>query len=132
MIVFSAMPQKRAMESRGFAFEMINLDLNPEAADDLRAKGFRQLPVVVTEAESWSGFSPGYDSIASALPPAYEHPRLLLQRVGKHPAFYRTPWVARLAHSSRGKSTPGSDGTLHFNRAQLMAAAALPGRYHRR
>ncbi|NIF50019.1 glutaredoxin-like protein NrdH [Enterobacter sp. Ap-1006] len=49
---------KRAMESRGFAFDMINLDQCPEAADDLRAKGFRQLPVVVTEAESWSGFRP--------------------------------------------------------------------------
>ncbi|MCE0813812.1 glutaredoxin-like protein NrdH [Buttiauxella sp. S04-F03] len=49
---------KRAMESRGFDFELINLDLHPEAADDLREKGFRQLPVVVTEQESWSGFRP--------------------------------------------------------------------------
>lgn len=49
---------KRAMESRGFDFELINLDLHPEAADYLREKGFRQLPVVVTEQESWSGFRP--------------------------------------------------------------------------
>ncbi|MCE0802386.1 glutaredoxin-like protein NrdH [Buttiauxella sp. S04-F03] len=49
---------KRAMESRGFDFELINLDLHPEAADELREKGFRQLPVVVTEQESWSGFRP--------------------------------------------------------------------------
>lgn len=49
---------QRAMESRGFAFEMINLDRCPEAMDDLRSRGFRQLPVVVTEAESWSGFRP--------------------------------------------------------------------------
>ncbi len=49
---------KRAMESRGFAFELINLDQHPEAADDLREKGYRQLPVVVTEQESWSGFRP--------------------------------------------------------------------------
>ena len=38
---------KRAMESRGVAFEMVNIDLQPEAADTLRAQGFRQLPVVV-------------------------------------------------------------------------------------
>ncbi|WP_279051999.1 glutaredoxin-like protein NrdH [Cedecea davisae] len=49
---------KRAMESRGFTFDLISLDQNPEAADDLRARGYRQLPVVVTEQESWSGFRP--------------------------------------------------------------------------
>ncbi|AYN29176.1 glutaredoxin-like protein NrdH [Buttiauxella sp. 3AFRM03] len=49
---------KRAIESRGFTFELINLDLNPEAADDLRTLGYRQLPVVITEQESWSGFRP--------------------------------------------------------------------------
>lgn len=38
---------KRAMESRGFEFEMVNVDLVPDAADTLRAQGFRQLPVVV-------------------------------------------------------------------------------------
>jgi glutaredoxin-like protein NrdH len=38
---------KRAMESRGVAFEMVNIDQQPEAADTLRAQGFRQLPVVV-------------------------------------------------------------------------------------
>lgn len=49
---------KRAIESSGFTYELINLDLTPEAADELRALGFRQLPVVVTEQESWSGFRP--------------------------------------------------------------------------
>ena len=49
---------KRAIESCGFTYELINLDLTPEAADELRALGFRQLPVVVTEQESWSGFRP--------------------------------------------------------------------------
>jgi glutaredoxin-like protein NrdH len=46
------------MESRGFTFELINLDQHPEAVDDLREKGYRQLPVVVTDQESWSGFRP--------------------------------------------------------------------------
>ncbi len=49
---------KRAMESRGFDFELINIDNHPDAADTLRAQGFRQLPVVVTEDASWSGFRP--------------------------------------------------------------------------
>ncbi|HDS9358511.1 TPA: glutaredoxin-like protein NrdH [Enterobacter chengduensis] len=49
---------KRAMESRGVAFEMVNVDLVPDAADALRAQGFRQLPVVVAGETSWSGFRP--------------------------------------------------------------------------
>ncbi|HKS33150.1 MAG TPA: glutaredoxin-like protein NrdH [Enterobacteriaceae bacterium] len=49
---------KRAMESRGFEFEMINLDLVPEAVDELREMGFRQLPVVVAGETRWSGFRP--------------------------------------------------------------------------
>ncbi|HAS1784011.1 MULTISPECIES: glutaredoxin-like protein NrdH [Enterobacter cloacae complex] len=49
---------KRAMESRGVAFEMVNLDQVPDAADILRAQGFRQLPVVVAGDTSWSGFRP--------------------------------------------------------------------------
>ena len=36
---------KRAMESRGMVFEMVNIDQQPEAAETLRAQGFRQLPV---------------------------------------------------------------------------------------
>ncbi|MGE8029407.1 glutaredoxin-like protein NrdH [Enterobacter mori] len=49
---------KRAMESRGVAFEMVNIDLVPDAADTLRAQGFRQLPVVVAGETCWSGFRP--------------------------------------------------------------------------
>ncbi len=49
---------KRAMESRGFEFEMVNVDLVPDAADELRAMGFRQLPVVVAGETQWSGFRP--------------------------------------------------------------------------
>lgn len=49
---------KRAMESRGVAFEMVNVDSVPDAAETLRAKGFRQLPVVIAGETSWSGFRP--------------------------------------------------------------------------
>ncbi|ELY6291290.1 glutaredoxin-like protein NrdH [Cronobacter sakazakii] len=49
---------KRALESRGIAFDTINLDEQPEAIDTLRAQGFRQLPVVMTDSLSWNGFRP--------------------------------------------------------------------------
>lgn len=49
---------KRAMENRGFDFEMINVDRVPEAAEALRAQGFRQLPVVIAGDLSWFGFRP--------------------------------------------------------------------------
>lgn len=39
-------------------FEMVNIDQVPDAADTLRAQGFRQLPVVVAGETSWSGFRP--------------------------------------------------------------------------
>ncbi|XTZ39264.1 glutaredoxin-like protein NrdH [Salmonella enterica] len=49
---------KRAMESRGLQFEMVNIDLEASAADELRAMGFRQLPVVIAGETKWSGFRP--------------------------------------------------------------------------
>lgn len=49
---------KRAMENRGVRFELVNLDVTPDAIDTLRAQGFRQLPVVITDSLSWSGFRP--------------------------------------------------------------------------
>ncbi|EOT1172016.1 glutaredoxin-like protein NrdH [Cronobacter dublinensis] len=49
---------KRALERRGIAFDTINLDEHPEAIDTLREQGFRQLPVVMADDMSWSGFRP--------------------------------------------------------------------------
>ncbi|SAG37786.1 glutaredoxin-like protein NrdH [Enterobacter kobei] len=49
---------KRAMESRGMVFEMVNIDQQPEAAETLRAQGFRQLPVVIAGETRWSGYRP--------------------------------------------------------------------------
>lgn len=49
---------KRAMESRGLDFEMVNLDQHPEMADALREQGFRQLPVVIAGDIHWAGFRP--------------------------------------------------------------------------
>ena len=49
---------KRAMETRGFEFDMGNIDQHPEAVDMLREQGFRQLPVVIAGETRWSGFRP--------------------------------------------------------------------------
>ncbi|AUU86685.1 glutaredoxin-like protein NrdH [Leclercia adecarboxylata] len=49
---------KRAMESRGVSFELVNVDQVADAAERLKAQGFRQLPVVVAGEMSWSGFRP--------------------------------------------------------------------------
>ena len=49
---------KRAMETRGFEFDTINIDHQPEAVDLLREQGFRQLPVVIAGETRWSGFRP--------------------------------------------------------------------------
>lgn len=57
---------KRALENRGFAFETVNVDLLPEAAETLRAQGFRQLPVVIAGDTRWSGFRP---DMINRLPP---------------------------------------------------------------
>ncbi|POP41194.1 NrdH-redoxin [Superficieibacter electus] len=59
---------KRAMESRGLAFEMINLDVQPEEIETLRAQGFRQLPVVIAGETSWSGFRPDMINRLTAAP----------------------------------------------------------------
>lgn len=37
---------------------MVNIDQQPEAAETLRAQGFRQLPVVIAGETRWSGFRP--------------------------------------------------------------------------
>ena len=57
---------KRAMESRGMVFEMVNIDQQPEAAETLRAQGFRQLPVVIAGETRWSGFRPDMINRVSA------------------------------------------------------------------
>lgn len=58
----------RALDGRGIGYRHIDVDELPEgAADQLRALGFAQLPVVqVAGMSSWSGFRP--DRIAEIHP----------------------------------------------------------------
>lgn len=53
---------KNAMDSYGIDYQLVNLDVQPDAVDNLKSLGYRQVPVVMTESEHWSGFRP--DKIA--------------------------------------------------------------------
>jgi glutaredoxin-like protein NrdH len=53
---------KNAMDRKGIDYQLINLDSQPEAIDNLKSLGYRQVPVVMTQDDHWSGFRP--DKIA--------------------------------------------------------------------
>ncbi|MXP50006.1 redoxin NrdH [Pantoea sp. Eser] len=54
---------KNALDRQGIAYQLINLDSQPEAIDNLKSLGYRQVPVVMADDDHWSGFRP--DKIAS-------------------------------------------------------------------
>lgn len=54
---------KNAMDRSGIDYQLINLDSQPEAIDQLKSLGYRQVPVVMTHNDHWSGFRP--DKIAA-------------------------------------------------------------------
>lgn len=49
---------KMQLKQRNINFEEIDLSTNPEAKEMIKAKGFKQAPVVITENDAWSGFVP--------------------------------------------------------------------------
>jgi glutaredoxin-like protein NrdH len=50
---------KNLLRSRGVAFVERNVEKDPEAAEALKAKGYRTAPVVVTPfGDEWAGFQP--------------------------------------------------------------------------
>jgi len=54
---------KNAMDRQGLAYQLINLDSQPDAIDNLKTLGYRQVPVVMADNDHWSGFRP--DKIAT-------------------------------------------------------------------
>lgn len=48
----------RALEKKGIPFKVVDMSTDPDALEAVRARGFMQAPVVVTEADAWSGFRP--------------------------------------------------------------------------
>ncbi len=49
---------KVELDSKGIQYETISLDDTPEEIQPLVDKGFRSLPVVITDNDSWDGFRP--------------------------------------------------------------------------
>ncbi|MDU4093010.1 MAG: glutaredoxin-like protein NrdH [Pantoea sp.] len=59
---------KNIMDKQGLAYQLVNLDDEPAAIENLKALGYRQLPVVITDGDHWSGFRP--DKLMCLVPQA--------------------------------------------------------------
>ncbi|GAA4282813.1 redoxin NrdH [Brevibacterium daeguense] len=53
----------RALDARGIEYRSVDLTEDPNALDVVKAMGYLQAPVVVTDDDHWSGFRP--DKIAA-------------------------------------------------------------------
>ncbi|NMM93345.1 glutaredoxin-like protein NrdH [Bifidobacterium oedipodis] len=49
---------KRQFSKLGIDYRDINLEEQPQVLEQLRAEGFHQAPVVVTDDQSWCGYRP--------------------------------------------------------------------------
>ena len=48
----------RALDGRGIEYRVRDLSEDPEALEKVKALGYLQAPVVVTDEDHWSGFRP--------------------------------------------------------------------------
>ncbi|SLM93663.1 Glutaredoxin-like protein NrdH, required for reduction of Ribonucleotide reductase class Ib [Brevibacterium yomogidense] len=48
----------RALDARGVEYRTVDLSRDPGALDVVKAMGYMQAPVVVTDDDHWSGFRP--------------------------------------------------------------------------
>jgi glutaredoxin-like protein NrdH len=48
----------RALDKKGITYQSVDISQDPEALDRLRALGYMQAPVVITDQDHWSGFRP--------------------------------------------------------------------------
>ena len=49
----------RALDDKGVEYDVVDMSVDPDALDKVRALGHLQAPVVITpEGEHWSGFRP--------------------------------------------------------------------------
>lgn len=48
----------RALDKKGIAYQSVDISQDPAALERVRALGYMQAPVVITEKDSWSGFRP--------------------------------------------------------------------------
>ena len=58
----------RALDSKGIEYEVLDLSADPAALEQVKALGYLQAPVVITDGDHWSGFRPDkIDELASRL-----------------------------------------------------------------
>lgn len=58
----------RALDSKGIDYEVKDLSQDPAALELVKALGYLQAPVVVTDEDHWSGFQPDkIDELANRL-----------------------------------------------------------------
>ncbi|MHA7295268.1 glutaredoxin-like protein NrdH [Arthrobacter sp. HLT1-21] len=48
----------RALDKKGITYQSVDISQDPAALDRVRALGYMQAPVVITEQDHWSGFRP--------------------------------------------------------------------------
>ena len=48
----------RALDKKGITFQVVDISQDAEALARIKALGYMQAPVVVTDAGHWSGFRP--------------------------------------------------------------------------
>jgi len=49
---------KSMLDKAELDYDVVDLDLNPERVVDLEVLGYKTLPAVVTDNDSWAGFRP--------------------------------------------------------------------------
>ena len=58
----------RALDSKGIDYEVLDLTQDPAALEQVKALGYLQAPVVITDEDHWSGFRPDkIDELAARL-----------------------------------------------------------------
>ncbi|MCD2499409.1 MULTISPECIES: glutaredoxin-like protein NrdH [Microbacterium] len=58
----------RALDSKGIEYEVLDVTQDADALEQVKALGYMQAPVVITEGDHWSGFRPDkIDELAARL-----------------------------------------------------------------
>lgn len=48
----------RALDKKGITYQSVDMSQDPQALERVRSLGYLQAPVVITDADHWSGFRP--------------------------------------------------------------------------
>lgn len=48
----------RKLDEKGIQYKVKNVDTDEQARDKIMALGFMQMPVVITDTDSWFGYDP--------------------------------------------------------------------------